>query len=416
MEKKPSNFENIKKRLDTVLKFVDLPDIVCQRLYEPMRQLIVNVPVEMENGNIENFTGYRVQYNTARGPTKGGMRYHPAVNLDQTTSLAALMTFKCGIVNLPFGGAKGGVACDTRTMSIKEIKQLTRRFTHEIAPFIGPETDIPAPDMYTNAQTMAWMMDTYSMIQGHTVPGVVTGKPISIGGSRGREWATAEGLIVILNEALQHLEIAQGALSVSILGYGNVGSGVARLLNDRGFLVTGLADSKSAIFNAKGLDIEKVDAHKSETGSLKEFKEADQMTIDELIARKVDILVPASIEGQLNEENAHTINARIVAEGANDPTTPEADLILKDKGIFLLPDILANAGGVVVSYFEWIQDLQWFFWNEGKICKELINIMTKAHNEVLAFSQEKKCDMRTAALAVGVQRVADASAVRGLYP
>jgi glutamate dehydrogenase (NAD(P)+) len=416
VNKEASNFDNIKKRLNTVLKFVDLPDIVCQRLYSPVRQLIVNVPVEMENGNIVSFTGYRVQYNTARGPTKGGMRYHPALNLDHATSLAALMTFKCGIVNLPFGGAKGGVACDTTKMTLKEIKQLTRRFTHEIAPFIGPEIDIPAPDMYTNAQTMAWMMDTYSMIKGYSVPGVVTGKPISIGGSRGREWATAEGLIVTLDETLKHLEINREKLSVSILGYGNVGSGVARLLRSRGFLITGLADSKSAIYNPKGFDIEKVDSHKLKTGSLKGFRGADALTLEELIGKKVDILVPASLEGQINETNAHTIEAKIIAEGANDPTTPEADLILKDKNIFVIPDILANAGGVVVSYFEWVQDLQWFFWNEGKICAELIEIMTKAYNEVLGFSHKKNCDMRTAALAVGVQRVAAASAVRGLYP
>lgn len=399
-----------------VLEFVDIPDIVCQRLYKPMRSLIVTVPVEMGNGEIKNFTGYRVQYNTARGPTKGGIRYHPDVNLDQTTSFAALMTFKCGVVNLPFGGAKGGVACDTTVMSIKEIKQLTRRFTHELAPFIGPDRDIPAPDMYTNAQTMAWMMDTYSMIKGFSVPGVVTGKPISIGGSKGREWATAEGLIVTLEETLKHLDISGEGLSVSILGYGNVGSGVARLLADRGFIITGLADSKSAIFNSKGLDLKKVNAHKEKSGSLKGFKGAGAMTLEELIGQEVDILVPASVEGQLNCENAHTIKARIIAEGANDPTTPEADLILADKNIFLIPDILANAGGVVVSYFEWIQDLQWFFWDEGKICKELIKIMSKAFKEVLDFSQKKNCSMRTAALSIGVQRVAAASAVRGLYP
>ncbi len=416
MNSEPANFQNVLKRLDTVLEFIDVPEIVCQRLYKPMRALIVTVPVEMENGEIKSFTGYRVQYNTARGPTKGGIRYHPKVNLDQTTSLAALMTFKCGVVNLPFGGAKGGVACDTTVMSLKEIKQLTRRYTHELAPFIGPDRDIPAPDMYTDAQTMAWMMDTYSMIKGYSVPGVVTGKPISIGGSKGREWATAEGLIVTLEETLKHLDITAKGLNVSILGYGNVGSGVARLLGDRGFKITGLADSKGAIYNKKGLDLKKVNAHKEKTGSLKGFRGADKLTLDELIAQEVDILVPASVEGQLNAENAHTIKARIVAEGANDPTTPEADLILADKEIFLIPDILANAGGVVVSYFEWIQDLQWFFWDEGKICKELIDIMTKAFKEVLLFSKEKNCSMRTAALALGVQRVADASAVRGLYP
>lgn len=381
-----------------------------------MRSLIVTIPVEMGSGELKSFTGYRVQYNTARGPTKGGIRYHPEVNLDQTTSLAALMTFKCGVVNLPFGGAKGGVACDSTSMSIKEIKQLTRRFTHELAPFIGPDRDIPAPDMYTNAQTMAWMMDTYSMMKGFSVPGVVTGKPISIGGSKGREWATAEGLIVTLEATLKHLDIAGDGLSVSILGYGNVGSGVARLLADRGFVIAGLADSKSAIFNPKGLDLKKINSHKAESGSLKGFEGAETLSLEELIGQEVDILVPASVEGQLNAENAHSIKARIVAEGANDPTTPEADLILADKNIFLIPDILANAGGVVVSYFEWIQDLQWFFWDEGKICKELIEIMGKAFKEVLDFSQKKNCSMRTAALSVGVQRVADASAVRGLYP
>jgi glutamate dehydrogenase/leucine dehydrogenase len=411
-----TNFQNILKRLDAVLEYIEIPEIVRQRLYKPMRALIVTIPVEMENGEIKSFTGYRVQYNTARGPTKGGIRYHPEVNLDQTTSLAALMTFKCGVVNLPFGGAKGGVACDTTMMSLKEIKQLTRRYTHELAPFIGPDRDIPAPDMYTDAQTMAWMMDTYSMIKGFSVPGVVTGKPISIGGSKGREWATAEGLIVTLEESLKHLDITEEGLSVSVLGYGNVGSGVARLLGDRGYKIAGLADSKSAIFNKKGLDLKKVNAHKEKTGSFKGFRGADHLSLEELIGSQVDILVPASVEGQLNAENAHSIKARIVAEGANDPTTPEADLILNDKNIFLIPDILANAGGVVVSYFEWIQDLQWFFWNEGKICAELIDIMTKAFKEVLVFSKKNNCSMRTAALAIGVQRVAEASAVRGLYP
>ena len=297
-----------------------------------------------------------------------------------------------------------------------ELKRMTRRYTHEIAMLIGPESDIPAPDMYTDEQVMAWIMDTYSMIKGYSVPGVVTGKPVCIGGSLGRKTATSQGLVTVLLEGIKHLGLSQKELTVSIIGFGNVGAAAADILSEKGMKIGGLADSKAAIYNSKGIDIKAVKKHKAEKKSLSNFRDTEQVSIDELVGLKCDILIPAAVEGQINSKNANNVKARIIAEGANDPTTREADKILNDKGVLVLPDILANAGGVVVSYFEWVQDIQRYFWHEDEIQKRLEGIMTKAFKHVLTIAQDKKVDMRIAAMILGVGRVAEASAVRGLYP
>lgn len=411
-----NSFQEVLDRLEDVNKYLKLPPAIYNRLRCPRRSLIVTLPVRMDNGEVKYFEGYRVHYNTARGPAKGGIRYHPNVTLNEIITLAALMTWKCAVVDLPFGGAKGGVACDTTKMSRDELKRMTRRYTHEIAMLIGPESDIPAPDMYTDEQVMAWIMDTYSTIKGYSVPGVVTGKPVCIGGSLGRKTATSQGLVTVLLEGIKHLGLSQKEFAVSIIGFGNVGAAAADILSEKGMKIVGLADSKAAIYNSKGIDIKTVKKHKAEKKSLSGFRDAEQVSIDELVGLKCDILIPAAVEGQVNSKNANNVKARIIAEGANDPTTREADKILNDKGVLVLPDILANAGGVVVSYFEWVQDIQRYFWHEDEIQKRLEGIMTKAFKHVLTIAQDKKVDMRTAAMILGVSRVAEASAVRGLYP
>jgi glutamate dehydrogenase (NAD(P)+) len=409
-------FQEVLKNLEKANRILNLPPAIYERLRTPRRSLIVSVPVQMDNGTVSFFTGYRVQYDFARGPAKGGIRYHPKVNLDEITALAALMTWKCGVVDLPFGGAKGGVACDPTVMSRDEIKRLTRRFTYEIGIIIGPESDIPAPDVYTDEQVMAWMMDTYSMMKGHSVPGVVTGKPVSIGGSQGRTKATSLGLVTTVMEALAHLSMSVKGLTVSVLGFGKVGFHAARILSDAGAKVIGVADSKGAIYNPQGLDIDGVAKHKKEMDTVQGYREADNLTVDELISIDSDLLIPAALEGQIHARNAGRVKTKIIAEGANNPLTIEANDILTEKGVFIIPDILANAGGVVVSYFEWVQDLQRFFWDESEIDARLNTIMKKAFREVLTVSREKKTDMRTAAMVVGVRRVAEAVSVRGLYP
>ncbi len=409
-------FEEVLATLENASRFLNLPEPIYQRLRRPRRSIIVSLPVMMDDGSVRFFTGYRVQYDFARGPAKGGFRYHPKVTLDEVTALAALMTWKCAVVNIPFGGAKGGVECDPTRMSRDEIKRLTRRYTYEIALMIGPEIDIPAPDMYTDEQVMAWMMDTYSMMKGYTVPGVVTGKPICIGGSLGRKTATSQGLVAVVCEALRFLKISMEGLTACIIGFGNVGKGCARILSDMGVRITGIADSKGAIYNPKGIDISAVSRHKKETGSVKGFGSAEDVDLDELIGKEVDVLIPAALEGQINSRNAHRVRARIIAEGANNPVTRDADEILKEKEVFIIPDILANAGGVVVSYFEWVQDLQGFFWSRDEIASRLNSIMKKAFKEVVDMSLDKGLDMRTSAMVVGVKRVADAISVRGLYP
>lgn len=402
--------------LEKANKHLSLPDSIYTRLATPRRSLIVSVPVKMDSGKVEFFTGYRVQYDFARGPGKGGIRYHPQVSLDEVIALAALMTWKCAVVDIPFGGAKGGVACDTTKMSGNEIERLTRRYTYEIGLLIGPETDIPAPDMYTDEKVMAWIMDTYSMMKGYTVPGVVTGKPVCIGGSLGRLKATSEGLVTTVIEALRHLNLSMEGLTVSVLGFGKVGYFAAEILQALGARIIALADSKGAIYNPKGIDVKRAAFHKKEAGSLQGCKEAEDLTVDELLGIKVDLLVPAAMEGQIHSSNVGRIKARIIAEGANNPVTNDADDVLKDMGVFMLPGVLANAGGVVVSYFEWVQDLQRFFWNEAEINDRLRAIMTRSFKEALAISLDKKIDMRTAAMVLGVKRVAEAIMVRGLYP
>jgi glutamate dehydrogenase (NAD(P)+) len=395
---------------------MNIPEPIYERMRVPDRQLIVSVPIQMDDGPIRFFTGYRVQHNSARGPTKGGIRYHPGVNLDEITALAALMTFKCALVNIPFGGAKGGVACDTKKMSREEIKKLTRRYTYEIGLIIGPDTDIPAPDMYTDAQVMAWMMDTYSMMKGYSVPGVVTGKPLCIGGSLCTDVATGIGLVEVLKEAVAHLGLKMDGLTVSIVGYGKVGVAASKFLSSQGAKVVGVADSRGAVYNPKGLNWVEVSKHKRKTRSVGGFSQAEDLTIEELLAQEVDVLIPAALEGLVNRNNVDNLKTKIIAEAANNPTTPGANEVLREKDIFLLPDILVNAGGVVVSYFEWVQDLQGFFWDEAEIVRRLKSIMTKAFKEVLAVSKEKGTDMRTSAMIVGVGRVAEAITVRGLYP
>lgn len=418
-------FKEVLATLEDANKHLKLADDIFLRLKTPKRSLIVSVPVKMDDGRMEIFTGFRVHYDFARGPGKGGIRYHPDVTLDEVTALAALMTWKCALVDLPFGGAKGGVACDSTKMSAAELERLTRRYTYEISEFIGPRTDIPAPDMYTDEQVMAWMMDTYSMIKGSSVPGVVTGKPVSMGGSRGRAKATSAGLVFIVQEALRHLGLKMEGLRVNVLGFGNVGYNVAESLSRHGARITGLADSKGALYNPKGIDVAAAAAHKkgsgrpgrhSMPGRLTGFKGADSVSIDELLAVETDLLVLAAIDGQINKDNVGKIRTRIIAEGANKPMTNEAYEALLKNEVFILPGMLANAGGVVVSYFEWVQDLARFFWDEDEVCSRLKAIMVKSFKEVLDISEEKKVDLRTAAMLLGVERVASAVKTRGLYP
>ncbi|HEY4707420.1 MAG: glutamate dehydrogenase [Deltaproteobacteria bacterium GWA2_55_10] len=412
----PGVFNDVLLSLEKANMHLNLPDGIYKRLRTPRRSLIVSVPVKMDDGTVSFFEGYRVQYDFARGPAKGGVRFHPRVNLDEITALAALMTWKCALVDIPFGGAKGGVACDPTVMSKDELERLTRRYTYEIGMLIGPESDIPAPDVYTDEQVMAWMMDTYSMMKGYSVPGVVTGKPVSLGGSLGRGKATSFGVVITVLEALAHLNMKVEDLTVSVLGFGKVGYNAARILSDAGARIIGLADSKGAIYNPQGLDIDEVVRHKREADSLHGFKGAEDLTVDELISIETDVLIPAALENQINGSNANSVKARIIAEGANTPLTAEADELLTSKGVFIIPDILANAGGVVVSYFEWVQDLQRFFWDEPAVDARLTTIMKRAFKEVALISASKKIDMRTAAMVVGVKRVAEAVETRGLYP
>ncbi len=416
MPNEASFFQEVLVSLEKANAHLKLPPAIYERLRTPRRSLTVSVPIQMDNGEVKFFTGYRVQYDFARGPAKGGVRYHPRVNLDEMTALAALMTWKCAVVDIPFGGAKGGVACDPTIMSRAEKQRLTRRYTYEIGVLIGPESDIPAPDVYTDEQTMAWMMDTYSMMKGYSVPSIVTGKPVCIGGSLGRTKATSEGLVIAVLDALKHMGLGFDGLKFTILGFGKVGYHAAKILYDRGAKIIGLADSKGAIYNPKGLDINAVSTHKAATGELKGFKNAQDLSVDDLLGIETDVLIPAALEGQINRQNVNAIKTKILAEGANNPVTNEADEVLREKGVFLLPGVLANAGGVVVSYFEWVQDLQRYFWNETEINERLRTIMSRAFKEVLGIAAEKKIDMRTAATVLGVKRVAEAMMVRGLYP
>jgi glutamate dehydrogenase (NAD(P)+) len=382
----------------------------------PKRELTVNFPVTLDDGSVEVFTGYRVQHNLSRGPAKGGIRYHQDVDLDEVRALAMWMTWKCGVVNVPFGGGKGGVIVDPRKLSLHELEGLTRRFTTEISPLIGPDRDIPAPDVNTNAQVMAWMMDTYSMHHGYTISGVVTGKPISIGGSEGRADATGRGIVFCAQRAAKRIGLDFEGATVAVQGFGNVGEAAARLAHEHGAKLVAVVDVNGGAHSDKGLDPALLKRHLQETGSTQGTPGSEPISNAELIGLDCDILIVAALENQIRGDNAHTVRARILAEGANGPTTPEADKILDDAGVLVIPDILCNAGGVVVSYFEWVQDMQSFFWTEDRINESLAHIMGVAFDAVQAAKDQHEVDMRMAAYVVALGRVAEATRLRGLYP
>jgi glutamate dehydrogenase (NAD(P)+) len=403
-------------QLKRAAELLELPEGMHRMLARCKRELSVHFPVVMDDGRLEILSGYRVQHNVTRGPGKGGIRYHPQVNLLEIRALAMWMTWKCAVVNIPFGGAKGGVVCDPKRMSLGELERLTRRYTTEISPFLGPSTDVPAPDVYTNEQTMAWIMDTYSMHRGHTVPAVVTGKPLSIGGSEGRSEATGRGCVIVIQEAAQHFGLPLGSATVAVQGFGNAGSVAARYLAEAGAKIVAVSDSQGAVHNPKGLDVARLRQHKALTGTVVGFADAEEIPRDDLLEVECDLLLPAALEGQITAANAPRIKAKMIAEAANGPTTPEADAILQANGVVVLPDILANAGGVVVSYFEWVQGLQEYAWSEKQVGNYLGSFMTKAFHAVHATAQERKVDLRTAATVLAVSKVTEATRIRGIYP
>jgi len=404
------------RQLDEVASLIGLDENIHAYLREPKRVLAVSVPVGMDNGKLKVFEGYRVQHNLSRGPGKGGIRFHPDVTLDEVKALAMWMTWKCALANIPFGGAKGGVICDTKSMSLKELEGLTRRFTSEISIIIGPEKDIPAPDVYTTPQIMAWIMDTYSMQKGYSIPGVVTGKPIAIGGSLGRDKATARGCLYVTNEAIKELGIKHDGARVAIQGFGNAGMYAAELMAADGYSIVAVSDSRGGVANPKGLDVGGLTAFKQETGTVTGFSGGERISNKDVLECDCEVLVPAALEKVITRENASRIRAKIVAEAANGPTLPEADQILHERGIMVLPDILANAGGVSVSYFEWVQDLQENFWEEDEINERLRRKMVRAFRETLEQAKKYKTDMRHGAYVVAVGRVAEATKLRGVYP
>ena len=403
------------QQFDIAAGILHLDPNVAARLRRPERALVVSVPTRMDDSRVHVFTGYRVQHNDVLGPFKGGIRYHPEVNLGEVSALAMWMTWKCSLVGLPLGGAKGGVACDPAELSRHELQSMTRRYTAEILNFIGPEIDVPAPDMGTNEQVMAWIMDTYSQHKGHAVPEIVTGKPVAIGGTLGRREATGRGVVYTIIEAAKHLGIDLIECTAVVQGFGNVGSVVVKELANIGVKVIGVSDRTGGFFDANGLPVAKLLEVADKNHSLEGCPYGEKISNAALLELKCDILVPAAMEMQITKENAGRLQCRLLAEGANGPTTLEADAILKEKGVFLIPDILANAGGVVVSYFEWVQDLQNFFWTEEEVNQKLRDILVRAFHEVLHMSQRERVDMRLAALMIGIDRVARAMLWRGLY-
>jgi glutamate dehydrogenase/leucine dehydrogenase len=404
------------ENFDLAANALELSDDVRAMIKFPERMLTVTLPVRMDAGQIQLFTGYRVQHSTSRGPAKGGIRYHPNVTLDEVKALATWMTWKCAVVNIPFGGAKGGVTCNPKEMSQHELEHMTRRYAASILPLIGPERDIPAPDVYTNSQTMSWIMDTYSMTKGYPIPGVVTGKPIALGGSLGRNEATGRGVFYTIQSACEHLKLHLKGATVAVQGFGNAGSIAAQLLHEAGAIVIAASDSTAAIYNKHGLDIPTLIHYKETVGTLRGFPDAEKITADELLAMKCDILVPAALENAIHADNVHTIKAKIIAEAANGPVTPEADVVLHEKGSFVIPDILCNAGGVTVSYFEWVQDEQHLFWDCQYVYDRLEKVMKISFQEVLKIYLDRKVTTRVAANMLGVGRVAEATRLRGLYP
>lgn len=404
------------RQLDEVAELMNLDAGIHERLRYPRKALIVSVPIKLDNGNVKTFSGYRVQHDQTLGPTKGGIRFHHHVNLGEVAALAMWMTWKCALLNLPYGGAKGGVCCFPEEMSTNELERLARRYTTEILSIIGPERDIPAPDMYTNEQTMAWIMDTYSNFVGYAVPGVVTGKPVNVGGTLGRTEATGRGVAFLVKRALDRFFPNISSPTAAIQGFGNVGSITAKYLDQFGVKVVAISDVHGGIYNANGLDIPALLTYAKEHGTIGGFEPADKIDNHELLEAKVDILVPAALSNVITSENADKIQCCILAEGANGPVSPDADKILLGKGTLLIPGILANAGGVVVSYFEWVQDIQHLFWSEEQVTEKLHYLMGKAFDEVYDLSLSKNVDPRTAAMMIGVGRVAAAKILRGLYP
>ena len=409
-------YEAALENFDLAANELGLEENIRAMIKYPERILSVSVPVRMDGGNIVRFEGYRVQHSTMRGPSKGGIRFHPNVTLDEVKALATWMTWKCAVVNIPFGGAKGGVTCNPKRMSMGELERLTRRYASALMPIIGPERDIPAPDVYTTPQIMAWIMDTFSMNKGYPVMGVVTGKPISLGGSLGRNEATGRGCYYTVLSSCQHLKIPVEGARVVVQGFGNAGSIAAKLFHAANAKILAANDSTAAIYNRNGLDIPKLILHKEQTGSLRGFPGAETISPEDLLTLDCEILIPAALENAITVENAHAIRARIVAEAANGPVTPEADQILDRKGVFLIPDILCNAGGVTVSYFEWVQDENHLFWDEQDVNARLEKVMTRAFNDVLKIHLDRKVSMRLAANMLGISRVAEANRIRGLYP
>jgi len=414
--KERNAYELALENFDIAADAMDLEKDIREMIKFPERVLTVSVPVRMESGHIRRFEAYRVQYSTVRGPGKGGIRYHPNVTLDEVKALAMWMTWKCAVVNIPFGGAKGGVTCNPKELKKTELEHITRRYTAAILPLIGPEQDIPAPDVYTNSQTMAWIMDTYSMIKGYPIPGVVTGKPISLGGSLGRNEATGRGVFYTVRSACEYLGLPLKGSKVVVQGFGNAGSIAAQLLHAAGGSVIAVNDSTSGIYNSRGLDINAVMAYKEQTGSVIGFPGAEPIKSEELLALQCDILIPAALENAVHEENAGRVKAKIIGEAANGPLTPAADAILEDKGAFIIPDILCNAGGVTVSYFEWVQDLQHLFWDTQDVYNRLERVMNTSFNDVVKIRKDRKVAMRAAANMLGIGRVAEGVRIRGLYP
>jgi glutamate dehydrogenase (NAD(P)+) len=404
------------RQLDMVAEQINLDTAIHKRLRSPARCYIVACPVRMDDDSVEVFTGYRVHHNTSRGPAKGGIRYHPDVTLDETTALSMWMTWKCAVVDIPYGGAKGGVACNPKQMSRGELQHLTRRYTSELVNVFGPRTDIPAPDVYTNPQIMAWIMDTYSMSIGYAEPGVVTGKPIPVGGSLGRFGATSRGCAYAIYSLLEKLNRRVDDETVAIQGFGNVGYNAAEILHDDGGKVIAVSDSKAGVYNPKGLDPRLLAKYKAETGSVQGYPDGESITNEELLEIDCSILIPAALENVITSRNADRIKAEIIAEGANGPTSPDADEILYDRGKYHLPDVLANAGGVTVSYFEWVQGLERYFWTEEEVNSKLKRIMDRAFENVWHIYQTEKVNMRMASYMVAVKRVAEAMLLRGLYP
>lgn len=412
-----NTFEMALQNFDSAADLLDLDHNIRDQMRLPERELTVNFPVEMRDGDFKMFTGYRVQHNTARGPAKGGIRFHPGVTLDEVRALASWMTWKCAVVDIPFGGAKGGVICNPKEMNKMELENLTRRYTTEIAHIIGPQRDIPAPDVYTNAQTMSWMMDTYSMAKGYSIPGVVTGKPIAIGGSQGREEATARGCVYVIAETADYLNMELKNARVVVQGFGNAGSIAARLLHDEfDCKIIATSDSKGAVFNEHGLDPHRVIEHKQKTASVVDFSDSESISQDDILLLDCDILIPAALENVITKTLAPKVKAKILAEAANGPTVPKADVILYENGTFILPDILANAGGVTVSYFEWVQNNYGYFWKKTDVNARLKEIIEKAFHEVINVVRKYKVNTRCAAYILAIERVHEAIKFRGIYP